>query len=274
MACACDATIVMLTIANARVDVLDAIPAIFRRFDPVLGPVELADQVQTLCQGFRVLAVAGLLVDADPEKWAVNLARSCKNHLGFIGHAQAKNWQPPRVSDMAPLFSALAGGHVDLAKEWVLRLGDQPRQEIEYPAEHAYARMIMALSACPQQWKDVIGQSAEVMSDSGLELMNERAVLGLAMRDDDSRAFFKAFSDAVITREIQTERLARSFTTDWRSFVVERHVWIEGLAWLRLAAVRGWQRDRDFLYCPALALDHRPAPVTNDWVLLPPRKPK
>ena len=270
--CSCDVVTGMLTIANARVDVLDVIPAIFRRFDPALGPVELTEQVQTLCQGFRVLAAAGLLVDADPEKWAINSARSCKNHLGFVRHAHSKGWKTPRASDLASLFSALAAGHVDLAREWALLLGNQSRQESEYPAEHAYAGMITTLIARPDHWEDVTGQLAAILSDSGLELMNERAALGLAMRDNDPQAFFAAFADAVIVREIQTERLARSFTTDWRSFVVERYVWNEGLAWLRLAAVRSWYRDRDYLYCPAIALDHQPAPVNNDWVLLPPRK--
>lgn len=264
----------MLTISNARVDVLDAIPMVFRRFDPALGQVDLAEQVQTLCLGFHVLAVAGLLIDADPEKWSVNLARSCKNHLALVRYAYARNWTPPRRSELAPLFGALAAGHLALASEWTRLLADLPRQDCEYPAEYAYADMIAAVVVRPPRWQEVVGRSAEVMSDSGLETMSERAALGLAMCGDEPKNFFATFGDAMIAREIQTERLARSFTTDWRSFVVERHVWNEGLAWLRLAASRGWQRDRDYLYCPALALAHQPAPPTDDWVLLAPPRVK
>ena len=146
---------------------------------------------------------------------------------------------------------------------------DQDRQANEYPAEYAFARLFVYLTLSEELTVGQVRALADDLLVAGGKLTGERAAMACTLAEGDPRAFYAAFADMAEEQELYTERLAAAFTTDWRTFVAERYIWLEGLAWLRLAAARGWTRPREFPYCSSLVLDVQPPVYQPDWILPP-----
>jgi hypothetical protein len=256
----------MFDLRALRRDAIAAIELYFNRFEGAPDPATLVKDVERLCLHFHVIAAAGLLVDADPEKLFVNLCRSAENWRRLLGHCGRQGWPRPPASRMAPLFGAVAAGAWPMAVA-IAASAEPARSEDEYEDEHRYALLFQELAAAGRPDPGLLARRI-----ADLEAVDEgshasRIALARALGAGDAAAFSEAFAGAHSAHERETERRARAFGTPHTAFAPYRYLWLEGLAWLRLGERAGLTVEGEIRYCPPLARGVMRGHYAGEWAL-------
>lgn len=204
---------------------------------------------------WRILGLCRLLGDADVDAYIDYLGRSAQSRLAFLQKVRAGLECDPKylcASKNILFTSAVAIGDLTTARE-IARLSPTSHfAAIEYEDDFLFFHLMHRLAIAPDdaashgailsRWKDVLegGESGQLTTCHGL-----------VTRDADE---FAAGFDTLIAE--QQERLAAyrvSPTFDPEMFAAEGRVYVEALAVLRFAELRGLPTKRDYPLAPAIA---------------------
>jgi hypothetical protein len=215
---------------------------------------EAGDLSLALSARFRGLGIMALLVKGDHTLLCHNLIRSGRVRLAYLRRVRAEgklNEHHFVSGRYGALVDAIAAGDFHLAREIADLAPEEWRKEREYEDDYCYARILGALldaGAEPQMNQLFTQFEAYLGGDENPRLDVTRA---LAMRD--TLRFENAFDDLLHDRERQIDSDEERGQLETPEVIAERQVFVEGLALLRLAGLRGVETQLEYLYCPSVA---------------------
>ena len=218
-----------------------------------------ADEAGPLYEGlvdsFQGLAICNLLQPYDAEQFRTDLVFAAGARRQFLQLCQRDAAAPAAraLSRTEALFCAVAARDDALAGDLV-RLG--PAEwvaDAEYEDDFCYHALVSHAAtpeaARPLPPPDVLLGRAAAVLDGGTTPRLEAAA---ALAGGDAGRFRLAFDDLLVERAAWADEMV-PHQGDQPLFVAARHVFVEGLALLALADVRGWPMPDAYVFCPELA---------------------
>jgi len=215
----------------------------------------------------RVLAIADLLQRCDVDAWVFHLCASAQALLELHEQAAAGTKLLPRYlcgSKNIGLSAALAAGDLETARRLARVSPEHHDERFEYEDDFLLFRfMQLALdrpAAADEELQAVIDRWEVVLEGGNSSAME--VCRALVQSDDD--AFAEAFEELLATRDERLAELAETPSVDPKVLAPEGNVFVEGLALLRLAELRGIATGAEYRYLPSVArvpaLDASPHP--------------
>jgi hypothetical protein len=214
----------------------------------------------------RGMAIIVLLTKGDSDTFYHNLMRSgiareiylrrCRDS-GLLGdHHRASGRYEPFLDAVAAGDFALAGRIAALSPaEWMA--------DHEYEDDYCYARSLFALIAVPTDVEALPDLTAKWEAFLDGEPSAKLAVVR-ALQQVNQREFNEGFSDLLRERKMQIAADIARGQFEKPTVIAQRQVFIEGLALLRLAGVRGLTSEAEYMYCPAIARRPMRKPFTGE----------
>jgi hypothetical protein len=207
---------------------------------------------EDLVAGRRALGILRLLLQADVYGFACELAYSAQARRHYLARCAKAAYSDYNLvaSRSEPLFDALAGGWLDLARDIAALSPKAFREGDEYEDDFCYAHFFHTyVTGAPGPPDAILEQfEAALQGASSPRLQICRALAGR-----DQSAFDAAFADLLDarTREVAKER--RGTGDEDPAAAISTYVFVEGLAVLRVANHLGLTTLREYPQCPALA---------------------
>ena len=215
---------------------------------------ETGSLTHEICGHLRALAIMLLLSHGKVDRFHHNLIRSGRLRLSYLRRAAAEDPEEHNyVSAVSePLFDAITAGDLALALQIANAVPAHFRAGHEYEDEHCFAQAVGHLvrgRGSEGAIAPLLGRiEASVGDPDDSRILICRALVGQEQADfDDAFDAFLAARTRAITADEARGELAEP------PVIARREVYIEGLAMLRLAELRGFRTDPDYLYCPSLA---------------------
>lgn len=208
-----------------------------------------------VCTKLRALAIAVLLVKADVDRFHHNLIRSalvreaylrrCRDEGAPLDHHRASG-------RTAGLLDAIAASAPDIARRIVALSPTDLHKGHEYEDDYCFAQVLHRLVMPTPPEAEILpllerwAEYPPASSDARLEVCR-------ALLTRDQAAFDEAFESLLNRRDDQISAEKARNKLEEPAVVAERHVYVEGLAVLRLAAARGLVTQSEYRMCPSLA---------------------
>lgn len=214
-----------------------------------------ADVYFTVVQSYRILALCALLLEADPTKFAAHCARGAFARLAFLRKIEtADNVHPKYVcasKDIA-FSAALAAGAMEAASELAKRSPDRYFSAYEYEDDFLFFHFMHRAVMNPtedQSLGHIIDRWTEVLDGESSGYLEVCRVLWLR----DQSQLPEALYALTETRQTQLERYQSALNFSPELYATEGKVFLEGVALLRLAEMRGLQPDAEYRFIPGIA---------------------
>lgn len=225
----------------------------------------IGDVCEQIAEKYRVLAICRLLADADTDGFYHDLLRSAKTREYYLSRCRAENYADFHVvsSRSEPFFDAIAANDFSLARNIAGLSPQEWWSEDEYEDDFWYIYFLKYISFDPtiQDELDEILQRFEISLEGA---SSARFDVCKALLVPDQEAFDDAFNNLVLDRNSEIEREKELFFMEEMNILMNRHVFVEGLAVLRVAEKAGLQTQGEYLYCPALARLPMKRPFPDD----------
>lgn len=210
--------------------------------------LELSDKL-------RGLAIITLLVKGEPDFFYHNLIRSGTARETYLSRTRDAGLfdDHHRASGRyEPLLDAIAAGDLALVRRIATLSPGEFRENHEYEDDYCYAQILQRLSQEPPEVQDILAlfQRLEVFLNGQDSV---RLALCRALTNVDQAAFDEAFLALIETYTADIEADKKRGRLEEPEVIAQRQVFIEGLALLRLAEVRGLATESEYRYCPSLA---------------------
>jgi hypothetical protein len=214
----------------------------------------LGDLCSQLSFKFRSIAIMALLVEADTDLFYHNLIRSAKVRESYL--LRMKDEAIDKDYDIAsgryePVLDAMAAGDLELART-IARLSPKTwQQEYEYEDDYCYAQILHGLiqDNPPQdEFLPILEQFEKV-----LEAESARFNLSKALVDKNQSDFDEGFDLLLEEREIEIKEEEKRGKLEDPVALAQTYIFVEGLAILRLAEIRGLKTQPEYELCPSLA---------------------
>lgn len=218
---------------------------------------------------WRVLALCALLRDADTHAFAACLAKSGQVRLHLLQRVQQGMACPPLLlcTSKDIFFAAsLAAGDLDTARAIAQLAPQRHFANLEYEDDflfyHFLHRALLApddtvrLEALLQRWEDVLEGGESAYRDVCRELLSGQP-----------ERFESGFTAFLQERQEALREYAESFTCNRELLATEGKIFIEGLAVLRLADLRGLPTQPQYPLIPRMARlpPGTPLPPPASW---------
>jgi hypothetical protein len=203
----------------------------------------------------RALAAIVLLTRGDVQRFHGNLraaAELWRDHLRAARETNEDTWRRSGYGHSQGLFDALAGGSLPLAREIAALAPPVWARGFEYEDDFCWARLIGLL---------VIGRPAEAELQVLIERLqaclqgqpSARLDLAPVLQRRQAGEFGAPFEALLQERALELHERLKAGELDDAASLVERRVFVEGLALLALADTWGLRAERNYRFCPALA---------------------
>lgn len=234
--------------------------------EPLPSLSEHAQLTGQLCDQLRSLGIMVLLSSGNSDRFHHNLIRSARLRLAFLQRCIAEGRTDAHdfvAGILEPLHDAMAAADWPLAQALTLAAPAEYRPGHEYEDDHWHALALRRLLAGPAEraaQEDTLERLARALGDPE----HPRVAVLRALAEKQQGAFDDAFErlldlrESEIAEEVQRGGLASPST------LARRHVYVEGLALLRLASRAGLTPAADYRLCPALARVPMHEPVPPD----------
>ena len=232
---------------------------------------ETRNAVRQLCLDFEVIAIGALLIDAKPQTFFTNLCRSAENWRRYLEVRQAKSATDASITFLSPLIGAMVAGNWTLAGAVAALALHGAQEETDYEDEVLHARLLNHLVSGRCRSTPEIEALAARLTEVDQGLFSARLGVMRALLARNRTAFVDAFAAAVGSYGDRIEELAGMLTVPRAKVAPHRHLWLEGLALLRMADAIGLKVADDFRYCPPLARIPMAPLYAGDWVVALPR---
>jgi hypothetical protein len=249
-----------------RNDAMERVPDTIDEIAEEVEPLALDRLVRQLCDDFEVLAVGSLLLDAKPESFFLNLCRAAENWKRYLEHRSLMKWSPAPATLLSPLVGAVVASQWQLMAKLAELASAGGKREGDYDDEYLYARLVIELIKAGGRRAPQVNLAAAALAEADGGLFAGRLAVIQALLSGDADALQKSFADAVADYDNTIQEQAKMITIDPRKLEPKKYIWLEGLAFLRLAELTGMKITDQYLYCPPLARSVLTRPYAGDWV--------
>lgn len=216
---------------------------------------ELGRLSMELAGKLRALAIITLLVKGDIDRFYYTLIRSGNVREIYLQRLSENGIEQDhhRVSGRyEPLLDAIAAGDLALARRIVDISPADWQKGHEYEDDYCYAQILHRLiqETPPEQEILPLLEQFEAYLEGE---SSARLDLCRGLVDQNQNAFDEAFDDLLSEQEANISADKQRGQLEEASVIAQRHVFIEGLAILRLAEMRGLTTQTEYRYCPSLA---------------------
>jgi hypothetical protein len=251
-----------------RQDLIDAIKENLSIVAEAYPVEEAGVAYEELATWFQALGICNLLLYASPERFYENLLRSGHTRTAFLRKCQAQRVASDyqmAISRWESLFDAIAAADFDGAREIVELSPDEWVRDGEYEDDFCYYLFFhTVISAGPGSDPVTLERILERFAAAAKGVPSPRLAVCQALHARDDEGFQDAFGQLLNARAATIERDAQTIVADEPSFVPRSHVFVEGLALLRMAERAGLQVEDEYRFCPSLARQPRTGPAPED----------
>lgn len=204
---------------------------------------------------WRILALCDLLEEADTRGFAACLAKSGQARLALLRQREQGLACPPKTlcTSKDIFFAAsVAAGDLGTARSIAALAPAKHFEGIEYEDDFLFYHFLHRVLVAPQDTEALLGlvRRWDVVLEGGASAYRD---VCRELVSGDGPAFASAFDAFVRERERALSDYARSFTSNKELVATEGKVFIEGLAVLRLAELRGLPTLPQYPLIPRLA---------------------
>ncbi|WNO08085.1 hypothetical protein [Teredinibacter sp. KSP-S5-2] len=233
--------------------------------------IDFKDESRKICDYFLTLSAANLLVDMKIDFYYHNLCRSAENWRRYLLTSRDHYKKQAPLTYISPLYAAVAAGEVSLVKGISDLIPDAHVEGEEYPDKFLIAKVLALVASNGVELTDQITsllKQMEEVEDEPLSSNLFKALLGVdELKEED---FWDAFEAAHYAHDEMNEEKITNVTVKISEFIAHRFIWFEGIAWLKLAKMKGFTLPSNgFKYCPDEALGKMKKPYMGDWPLVP-----
>lgn len=210
-----------------------------------------------LCQNYRTLAACALMLSADTDGFRHMLHRSGQVRLHFLERcAELSGYHDPysATGNSAGFFDAVAAGDRPLAERIVAMSPERWREGEEYPDDFCYAyfcHLAIQGAAAPRlRMEETIRQFETALGKE----KSARLAVCKSILEMSQASFDESFEALLVTRKAEVEEERPQFFPDDRIiFRTKSRIFVEGLAVLNIADLRGLSTAKEYRYCPITA---------------------
>ncbi|WNG20180.1 Imm49 family immunity protein [Cystobacter fuscus] len=219
-------------------------------------PLELEGvTTQEISIRYRRLAICSLLLDASTASFYRLLSHSSQAYLSVL---RKVDWSTIAssyylcASRALPFFDAIAASDLGTARDIAQASALSWMEEDEYEDDFLYMRFLMELTSDRQSpgLARMLQRFRKVAAGSA----PARLKVCEALIARDGAAFGAAMEELELERQEELERLRRNSGTDPQRLSTEAHVFIEGLAVVRLAGMVGIETAHQYPGIPSLVV--------------------
>ncbi|MEW5802448.1 MAG: Imm49 family immunity protein [bacterium] len=203
---------------------------------------------------FQALGICNLLLSLDLAGFSRNLIFSGYTRRYFLNQSRLEgniSDEHLAISRNESFFDAIAAGAVELAREIADLSFDEWMKDGEYEDDFCYYLFFHNYLKGSENFDRAFLKKILARFEKSLERSSSgRLSICCAFYTLDQRGFEEGFQELVNERQNQIEsyRLSNDLTFEPKS-----HVFVEGLALLRIAEKAGFPIQREYQYCPAIA---------------------
>ncbi|QSQ19026.1 immunity 49 family protein [Pyxidicoccus parkwayensis] len=244
----------------------DDLASALRNLEDAELPLELAGEFcEEATSLLRVLAICRLLREADVDGFHHDLHRSALSRRDYLARCEREGYADhfTVASRTEPFFDALAAGSLALARDLAKRAAPGPREGEEYPEDYHYANLLHRHVLVDGQ--DETGELERLLTTLEAHQDGARVDLCRSLVRHDGRSFEAAFQALLEERANEVARQEAHAMTS-ASAITNGYIFIEGLAWMRLAehARPPLPVPEECRFCPALARMPMQRPFPGD----------
>ncbi len=230
--------------------------------DPNYPLEELGQLSIQISRQFRALAIINLVAQSDSDHFFHNLIRSGRARATYLSRIR----QSGRTTDYhyasgrcEALLDAISAGELGLARRIASLSPGEFQEGREYEDDYCYAQILIKLIQTPPLDMEVspllerFAAYLEGKSDGRLEVCR-------SLLTGKQAEFDLSFASLLEEREGKIFGDENRGQLEDVEVIAERRVFVEGLALLRLAEMRGLSTEREYKYCPSLARVQMKAP--------------
>lgn len=209
----------------------------------------------TIVHSYRVLAICALLLDADPQTFTAHCARSAYARLAFLRELDRVDQVDPRylcTSKNIAFSAALAAGALETASELAARSPEQHFELVEYEDDFLFFHFLHRAILEPEDdlhLKQIVERWEAVLEGGSSGYLDVCRVLSRR----DANELDPAMVALIDTREAQLQRYLTAANFNPELYATEGKVFLEGVAVLRLAEMRGIHTQDEYKFIPDLA---------------------
>lgn len=244
----------MLQMDLIRENALTAVEDLEAGLRQPLAPLQREELLTRLSTYRRIAAIGALLAEADVQAFRHDLRLSATARRELLA-SSPDSATPSRfrcASRVDPLFDALAANEVGLARDiaqqaprrWV---ADEEFEDDFRYADFLHEHLLAGARAPSPREEQALAAFQQCSGNSG----SPRLAVCEALSHRDQDAFDAALEDLLVERA--SEFRMAGLPLHPARFHTERHVFIEGLALLRLAEDRGLTTQPEYRMMPGLA---------------------
>jgi Immunity protein 49 len=214
----------------------------------------------------RAIAIVVLLTKGDTDTFCHDLIRSGIARITYLSRCRERDLMADHhcaSGRYQPLLDPIAGGDVEVAQR-IAELSPKNWMEgHEYKDDYFYAQILHRLiQATPPL--DEIGRLISEFEayEEGRSIVRLDLCRALAVRDQG--AFDSTFDGLLNERSAEINAGRERGELEEPYVIAQRQVFVEGLAILRLAKMRGLKTEQDYLYCPSIAREPMKTPFPGE----------
>lgn len=219
-----------------------------------------------IAEKLRALAIIVLLEEGDVDLFYHNLIRAGLSRVKYLERLVAES----AVGDFhaasgryEPLLSAIAANAFDVTSTIVALSPDEFHEEAEYEDDYCYAQLIHSLAsgaASIDNTQALFSQFEEYLNGED----SPRFEVCKALVEQDQESFDRAFESLLDARELEIAEAKERGQIESQINLANRHVFVEGLALLRLAERRLLRTLDEYRFCPGVARLPMVVPFTEE----------
>jgi len=214
-----------------------------------------------VCQLYRRRGCGLLLANSDTEGFFQELHLAADTFLQLLERAQRRPGLDPYYLSRGhaePLLDALAIGSVELVQRMDALLETRWQEGLEYPEDFEFFRLL------PRLVSPATAQAELLEGVERMEQVLERAAYPRfevleALVHADARAFEEGLLAALDAWQAAWEQARKSGTGNPLGLVTDAHVFVEGIALVRVARARGIRTRSQYPFIPPLTLSAPPS---------------
>lgn len=209
----------------------------------------------TASLSYRVLAICAMLLDANRSVFSDFSCKSGYVRLAFLRRLSSeRNVHPVYLcsSRNVAFSAALAAGALEAASEIAARSPDTHSEEAEYEDDFLFFHFMHRALLVPEDaatLKQILTRWEAVLEGGASGYLE--VCRALAARDAED--FDQGMGALIETRDAQLDRYQNVANFNPELFATEGKIFVEGLAVLRLAELRGLPTEDDYKYIPSMA---------------------
>jgi hypothetical protein len=218
------------------------------------------EEVLTLCRNYRIAGLGALLLTGTARECRLRLAQSGRAYAHHLGAAA----EAAKLGSKAdPLFDAIAAGDRDGAAAIARHARHSFAPGEEFEEDFLFPEVVMqrfflgasdrATASLMDHWEAVLQGSADARLD-----------VCRALQARDATGFDAALRGFLAERLEYWDTVAESNRAPPEVLETEGSVFVEGIAFIRLARGMALATEREYPHVPAIALDDEPLAFSAD----------